>query len=328
MAPRVPRGPTVRGDDNVSDLISVTNLSKFFGEREALHIDNLQLSEGTTLAVIGPNGAGKTTLLRILSGLWLPTSAERLEVLGCNLADTGDRRSRKYLSRQIGLAGSSSQLFGTLTVRENLDYACRLYAVPRAQREAAIARALALCGIRDRADDRIWSLSTGLRQRANIARAIVTSPKLLFLDEPTSGLDPIAAAALHDTFRALAAEGVTIVLCTHTMQEVDDLSQRVVFLNGGRILADGAPDELRAQAGEWVWTSRVPAAVLPDLLAEVAAVAGGRVIQGARLGDAVEVSVYGAVSAQLFEARGLAYERHAPQLRDAFFLLGGGSDER
>lgn len=304
-------------------IISISGLKKSFGDRLVLDIEEFDLSEGTTLAIIGPNGAGKTTLLRILSGLWLPTSAARIKVLGYDLTDERDRRSRRELSRKIGLATSSSQLFGTLTVRENLDYACRLFSVPRGAREKAVERALELCGIAERADDQIWSLSTGLRQRANIARAVVTGPSLLFLDEPTSGLDPIAAAGIHDTFRALTSEGISLVLCTHVMQEVDDLCDRVSFLSGGRIIADGTPDELRAMVGEWVWRSRVTGDALSGIESDVARVPSAKMVTSASSGGETEVTVFGDVGAELFESRGLAYERHAPQLRDAFFYLGG-----
>lgn len=307
----------------MAEVFSIRELVKAFEGREVLHVERLDLPEGVTLAIIGPNGAGKTTLLRILSGLWLPTGAERLQVLGHDMSGRADQRARRALSRQIGLATSSSQLFGLLTVRENLEYACRLFEVPKERRRAAVERALDLCGISDRADDRVWTLSTGLRQRANIARAVVTGPRLLFLDEPTSGLDPIAAAGIQETFRVLANEGIALVLCTHIMQEVDDLADQVAFLSHGRIIAEGTPDELRAAAGERVWRSRVGADALEALAASVGARPGARMMHGSPQGGEVDVTVFGDVDASLFEGHGLPFECRAVRLQDAFLYLGG-----
>ena len=110
----------------------------------------------------------------------------------------------------------------------------------------------------DRSGDQVWTLSTGLKQRVNIARAMVTNPKLIFLDEPTSGLDPLAANDVYGVIRRLQNSGVTVLLSTHIMTEVNDLCDRVLFLSKGRIMADASPEQLRMRAGEVVYQLQVP----------------------------------------------------------------------
>ena len=133
-------------------------------------------------------------------------------------------------------------LFGLLTVRENLEYVCRLYGIHKAQRTKRINRSMELCNVADRSGDQVWTLSTGLKQRVNIARAMVTNPKLIFLDEPTSGLDPLAANDVYGVIRRLQNSGVTVLLSTHIMTEVNDLCDRALFLSKGRIMADASPE--------------------------------------------------------------------------------------
>gem|GEM_PF-3980954 len=137
----------------------------------------------------------------------------------------------------------------------------RLARVSKRERAENLAAALEACALTERADDRVMTLSTGLKQRANITRALAARPELLLLDEPTSGLDPAAAQKVYDTLIDLQTTGITFIICTHLMQEADDLCDRVLFLNTGRILVDGPPDEVRKSAGDIVYT--IPATTTP-----------------------------------------------------------------
>lgn len=242
------------------------------------------------------------------------------------------RSQRRLFSRSIGFASNSSQLFGMLTVQENLEYMCRLYGFSLFERRKRIAYALDLCDLSDRASDRVWTLSTGLKQRANIARAIISNPRLLFLDEPTSGLDPVAVRAVYDIFEALRASGITVVLTTHIMQEVDDLCDRVLFLDDGHIIADGSPADLRRICGNVVYNLRVSQSMAVRIDSSLNAMFGIklphdshtshiRVVAIPHFSGLIDLTVFGDVPSTVFDEFGVNYTRRSTQLRDVFLYL-------
>lgn len=307
----------------MTQIAALSGVDKAFGDRLVLSIDSLTLETGQVVALIGPNGAGKTTLLRIISGLWVPTRAQRLEVLGADLLKPLPRKKSKQWSQQLGFASNSSQLFGLLTVRENLEYVCRLYGVHKAQRAERINRSMELCNVADRSGDQVWTLSTGLKQRVNIARAMVTNPKLIFLDEPTSGLDPLAANDVYGVIRRLQNSGVTVLLSTHIMTEVNDLCDRVLFLSKGRIMADASPEQLRMRAGEVVYQLQVPTSQKQSVITRLNNELGARTIIHQDDGVEVDVLAFGLSNSNLLDQMGLTYTRRDAQLADTFWLLGG-----
>lgn len=303
--------------------VLLTRVEKTFGERVALSIDSLEFEAGQVVALIGPNGAGKTTLLRVISGLWIPTYAQRLEVLGADLLKPLPKKAAKQWRQQIGFASNSSQLFGVLTVRENLEYVCRLYGVKRQDRDKRISYAMGLCNVDDRSSDQVWTLSTGLKQRVNIARALVTNPKLIFLDEPTSGLDPLAAHDVYGVVKRLKSSGVTVVLSTHIMNEVDNLCDRVIFLSKGHVMADASPKELRSLAGEVVYQLQVTSSAVETVTEKLRAQPQVRTVIRVDDGVTADVIVYGFTDPHLLDELSLTYTRRGPQLADTFWLLGG-----
>ena len=201
---------------------------------------DLHVGEGEVFGILGPNGAGKTTTMRMLATLLEPTRGEA-RVLGIDV-----RREPRRVRARLGcvLSGERS-VYWKLTARENLEYFAALYHVPRQDTARRIARALETVELADRADDYVERFSMGLRQRLVLARALLPDPPLLLLDEPTVGLDPQAARHMRERIQALRAEGRTVLLTTHYMEEADQLCDRIAIIDRGRIAALGTPLELK-----------------------------------------------------------------------------------
>ncbi|MDO4411883.1 ABC transporter ATP-binding protein [Cutibacterium sp.] len=297
--------------------VSIRNLVKNFGDRTAVQIDALDLRRDCFTGIIGPNGAGKTTLVKIIAGLLKPTSIGRLRVLD----EESPLRDRR---RDIGLVTDASQLYGTLTVAENLNYMARLYHVPKRERAHVIEEALEACALVDRRNDRVATLSTGLKQRVNIARAIAGKPQLLLLDEPTSGLDPSASQRVYDALLKLQATGITMILCSHLMSEVEDLCDRVLFMNSSKIVSDATPERMKEIAGERVYTISVETErEAVELRRKLEALELRRTALRRSNGQFL-VSVYGFVDPSVIDRLGVDYQRTGASLSDAFVLLAEG----
>ncbi|MSS45349.1 ABC transporter ATP-binding protein [Cutibacterium sp. WCA-380-WT-3A] len=305
-------------------IIEIKNLRKEFGSRVALKIDDLTIMSSETVGIIGPNGAGKTTFLRLISSLWVPTNAEKLYVAGLDLLGDHNKKLLSQWRSKIGFASNSNQLFGMLTVQENLEYVARLYSVPKKFKRDRINEVLSLCGVIDRADEQVWKLSTGLKQRANIARALISRPQILFLDEPTTGLDPLAATELYEVIRRLSFNGTSVIICTHLMNEVDDLCDRVLFMSNGQIVADGSPENLRRIAGETVYSLTVPADKIGSVRSRAEENPGWRLVIRESNPANAEVLLFGVTDMSDIAELGYSYSSRAPLLRDTFFLLAGG----
>jgi len=228
------RGPEQR------PAVEARRLSFAFGKRAVLRDLAISVQPGTVFGMLGANGSGKTTLVRLFAGLLKPDSGD-VRILG-NAPGPG-------LSDRIGYMPQFNALYGSLTVRENVDFFARMYGVgDRLARAAAIDSALELVDLADRGRDRITSLSGGMVQRVSLAIALVHAPPVLLLDEPTVGLDPELRATFWDHFGRMTAEGTTILISSHTMDDAAHCD-RLGFLRDGRFIAEGTPDELRATTG-------------------------------------------------------------------------------
>ncbi|HEV8672062.1 MAG TPA: ABC transporter ATP-binding protein [Candidatus Limnocylindria bacterium] len=201
---------------------------------------DLRVETGEIFGLLGPNGAGKTTTMKMLSTLLEPTSGT-IEVLGIDVA----RNPREVRARLGAMLSGERSLYWKLTGRENLEYFAALYHVPPKDTKARIGTALAAVKLSDRADDYVERYSTGMRQRLALARALLPDPPLVILDEPTVGLDPQSARDLRERVRDLRAQGRTILLTTHYMEEADQLCDRVAIIDHGRIVALDAPAALK-----------------------------------------------------------------------------------
>jgi ABC-2 type transport system ATP-binding protein len=230
-------------------VLDVEGLRMRYGTTDVLHDVTFHARHGEVLALLGPNGAGKTTTIEILEGFRL-RSAGRVSVLGVDPAHADERwRAR------VGVVLQSWRDHGKWRVRELLDhlgdyYSC--YATDQVARPWEPDDLVAAVGLTAQADNKIRTLSGGQRRRLDVAVGIVGRPELLFLDEPTTGFDPIARREFHELVRRLAARhATTILLTTHDLAEAEKLADRIVVLDGGRIVADGTAEELaRRIAGE------------------------------------------------------------------------------
>lgn len=224
----------------MASAIQIAGLTRRFEAREALRGVDLQIQAGEIYGLVGPNGAGKTTLFRILIGLSTASSGS-VSVLD------GAPTSGKTKAG-VGYMTQAEALYTDLTVRENLRFFGRLYGLSGSALDEAVAWALDLVKLDDRADSRVLTLSGGMRRRTSLACAILHRPKLMLLDEPTVGVDPELRAQFWDAFVAWAGEGATLVIATHHLDEAIR-SDRLGLLREGRLIAQGAPDELLAQTG-------------------------------------------------------------------------------
>ncbi len=223
-------------------MIQATNLSKRFGELEAVRDITFQVKEGEIFAFLGPNGAGKTTTIKMLTTLLKPTSGS-VRIDGLDPV-TDQHRARK----RFGIVFQDPSLDDELTAYENMEFHGLLYNVPRRARQAGIERLLRLFELWDRRHDVVKHFSGGMRRRLEIARGLLHTPRILFLDEPTLGLDPQTRNQLWSHVRRLNEDQrVTVFLTTHYMEEAERVAERIAIIDHGRIVAQGSPQELKEQ---------------------------------------------------------------------------------
>jgi lipooligosaccharide transport system ATP-binding protein len=219
-------------------VIQARGLFKEFGGFEAVKRIDFSVNKAECFGFLGPNGAGKTTTMNMVQG-YSPLSGGELNIFGMDILE----EPRKIKAR-IGVVPQENNLDPDLTVLENLRVYARYFDIPKAE---AVKRALTLLefmALTEKKDERIPKLSGGMKRRLMIARALINDPDLIMLDEPTTGLDPQARHLIWQRIRGLKKEGRTLVLTTHDMDEAEQLCDRLVIMDSGRILAEGAPDEI------------------------------------------------------------------------------------
>jgi ABC-2 type transport system ATP-binding protein len=226
-----------------SPAIAAEGLVKTFGKTRALDGFDLEIPAGTVYGLLGPNGAGKTTAVRVLATLLRPDGG-RARVLGSDVvADAASVR------RSIGLTGQYAALDEYLTGRANLvmiGQLSRLTASAARRRADDLLERFDLTGAATRA---VKTYSGGMRRRLDLAASLIGRPRVLFLDEPTTGLDPNARALMWEIVRGLAADGTTLLLTTQYLEEADQLARRVAVIDGGKVIAEGTPHELKSAVG-------------------------------------------------------------------------------
>ena len=215
-------------------MIKVERVTKRFGDNIALNQISFSVSEGEIFGFLGPSGSGKTTMINILTGQ-LQANSGKTELLG--------KDSQKLLPsdfEELGLVGDTSGYYEKLSLYNNLLLFAKLYGVSKSRIEEILKQV----GLYDSKDTPAEKLSTGMRQRMLLARALINYPKVLFLDEPTSGLDPTTSKKIHKLLQELKERGTTIFLTTHDMNEATLLCDNLALLNKGDLIEQGSPSEI------------------------------------------------------------------------------------
>jgi lipooligosaccharide transport system ATP-binding protein len=245
----------------VENLVEAKALTKQFGTFEAVRGIDVEVRRGEAFGFLGPNGAGKSSTMRMISCVSGRSGGE-LEVLGMD----PDREGPKIRAR-LGVVPQLDNLDTELTVRQNLQIYGRYFGMSRQQCRAKADELLEFAQLTDRADHEVEPLSGGMKRRLTIARSLVNDPELLLLDEPTTGLDPQARHLLWDRLFRLKQDGVTLIITTHYMDEAEQLCDRLVVMDGGRIAAEGSPSALinKYSTKEVLELRFQPGAEKPDL---------------------------------------------------------------
>ncbi len=249
----VPARDFVRSEQETSEnpvitaetiAVETEGLTRRFGSLVAVDGLNLAVSAASILGLLGPNGAGKSTTIKMLATL-LPPSSGFARVAGFDVVQEASE-----VRRHIGYVPQALSADGSLTGYENLLLLAKLYGVPGAERTDRIQHALEFTGLLDARDTLVRQYSGGMIRRLEIAQSMLHRPAVLFLDEPTVGLDPVARRTVWEHIRALRSQfGTTILMTTHSMEEADELCERVAIMSQGRIAAVGSPAELKAATG-------------------------------------------------------------------------------
>lgn len=227
-----------------TNVIEVKGLKKAYGDNKVLRGVDFQVQKGSMLALLGPNGAGKTTTVRILSTL-LTLDAGTVTVSGYDIKSQADE-----VRSVIGLTGQSAAIDELLTGRENLVMMGRLYRLTKASARARAQELLEQFDLVKAAERPAKTYSGGMRRRLDLAVSLIAAPPIIFLDEPTTGLDPRSRLAMWDIIKRLMADGTTILLTTQYLEEADQLADKIVVIDGGKVIAEGTATELKSKVGK------------------------------------------------------------------------------
>jgi lipooligosaccharide transport system ATP-binding protein len=302
-------GPMEAAGTPRAAAIELRGVVKRFGELTAVDGLDLEVPNGICLGLLGPNGAGKSTTMRMLTAQALATEGT-IRVLGFELP-----RESKQARMAMGVVPQLDNLDVELTCRQILAVFARLYRVPRADRPAAIDRALAIANLEGRADTIVRNLSGGMRRRLLVARGLIHDPQLVLLDEPTVGLDPQVRQELWTLIAGLRTAGTTVLMSTHYIEEAERLADTVAVMSKGKIIARGTPAELiGAHAGREVIEVYGP----PERLSEVTQLATERGWAHRRSGPAVAL-----LGAEHLDGDAPEGVRRPANLEDAFVALTG-----
>ena len=229
------------------DAIVAEELTYWYGDLVAVDHVSFNVTEGEILGFLGPNGAGKTTTVKMLTGQLRPKAGKAV-LLGIDAA-----KNVKKVQGQIGVCFEDTNLYEQMSAVENLILFARLFGIRQFDADALLTRV----GLAGREKDRVESYSKGMKQRLMVARSLLNRPRVLFLDEPTAGLDPTSAESIRNVILEERERGATIFLTTHDMMEADKLSDRVAFMNQGKIVALDTPHNLKQQYGKRALKAKV-----------------------------------------------------------------------
>ena len=301
-------------------VIEVDGLNKSFGARHVVKDFSLMVKRGEIYGFLGPNGSGKTTTIRMLCGLLRPDSGEG-SCLGYDIRDSAS------IKREVGYMTQRFSLWEDLTIRENLEFVARMYGMKN--RKDAVSRSLASLGLEKRQHQLAGTLSGGWKQRVALAACMLHDPKLLLLDEPTAGVDPQARRDFWEEIHGLAAQGISVLVSTHYMDEAERC-HRLAYIVYGKLLANGTPDEILHLFRLATWEVAGPPEALAALAPGLKRLAG--VSHVTAFGNTLHVT--GEEEAALetaiapFRRQGdLSWHKSQASLEDVFIhLMAGASD--
>ena len=293
-------------------VIDVSGVTKRFGSKTVVNGIDLQVRRGEIYGFLGPNGSGKTTFIRMLCGLLTPDGGSGT-CLGHDIL-----RDQPLIKREVGYMTQRFSYYEDMSIRENLDFIARIYAVPG--REDAVRQSLERLGLENRSHQLAGELSGGWKQRLALAACLIHKPLLLLLDEPTAGVDPKARRGFWDEIHRLSTEGITVLVTTHYMDEAERC-HRIACLAYGNLLVRGTVDEVVSSAGLATWS-----VAGPDLGTLVGALRGqAGVEQVVPFGNTIHVSGSDAASLEATLARlcapGQEFTRTVSGLEDVFISL-------
>jgi len=222
-------------------VIEATNLKKVYGDFIAVDGINFQVTKGESFGLLGPNGAGKSTTMRMISAT-MERSEGELTILGLD-----PKKDAPQIRAHLGVIPQQDNLDGELTVAENLYIYGRYFGLSRAYLKPKVEELLDFAQLQEKRNEKVEALSGGMKRRLTIARGLINQPEILMLDEPTTGLDPQARHILWDRLFRLKEDGVTLILTTHYMDEAEQLCDRIVVMDNGKIMAEGSPAALIAE---------------------------------------------------------------------------------
>ncbi|HEY2629816.1 MAG TPA: ABC transporter ATP-binding protein, partial [Usitatibacter sp.] len=230
---------------NAADAIDVRGLNKHFGDKHVVNDLSLKVKRGEIFGFLGPNGSGKTTSIRLMCGLLTPDSGSGT-CLGYDI-----RTQSLEIKRHVGYMTQKFSFWDDLSIRENLDFIARVYEMP--SRAESVNRAIEGLGLSARADQLAGSLSGGWKQRLALAACLLHEPQLLLLDEPTAGVDPSARRDFWDELHKLAAQGISVLVSTHYMDEAERC-HKLAYISYGKLMAEGTAEEIIAEQHLTTWS--------------------------------------------------------------------------
>ncbi|HEY2251666.1 MAG TPA: ABC transporter ATP-binding protein [Planctomycetaceae bacterium] len=233
----------IRRSLDTASLLEVSHLRKSFGSRVAVDDLSFRVEAGEIFGLVGPNGAGKSTTMMIVAGV------RRADSGAVTIAGETAGYGNKAVQMTLGVVPQDLAIYGDLTARENLDFFGQIYGVYGSELERRIARVLAQVGLESHAHQYVRTFSGGMKRRLNFGVALIHEPRVVILDEPTVGIDPQSRSHILDCVRELAASGVGVIYASHYMEEIEAICQKVAIIDRGRMLVQGALDELIDTSG-------------------------------------------------------------------------------
>jgi ABC-2 type transport system ATP-binding protein len=304
-------------------MIRVEQLRKAYGELVAVDGLSFDVEDGEIFGFLGPNGAGKTTTMSMISGVLRPDGG-RVTVNGVDMW-----RSPEKVKRELGVVPQEISVYEDLSATDNLRFWGSLYGLGGTALRNRVAAALERVGLADRAKDRVKTFSGGMKRRLNLCMGLLHEPRFLLLDEPTVGIDPQARLAILDIVREVASAGTTVIYTTHSMEEAQQLCDRIAIIDHGRLLASGTLAELTRLAGEAEVLSITGSFTESDISGVLGGVPGLRLL---RASDGTAVAAVEAGGPGLLQVlpsvlgAGLAVEDvsiQQPNLQNVFIALTG-----